>query len=185
MESPGTDPLLLGLAAGNERAFAALYDRFAARLYRVALAMLGRPEDAEDAVQEVFTAMVRSRRGLTEVRDLEAYVFTALRRAATRLAVRRARQPVVSDTAAGEAVSREDRPGSSNPHDERLQRALGALPPEQREVIVLKIDGQLTFGQIAQAMGISINTAASRYRYALEKLRRALRAAGFTPAPEE
>ncbi len=39
----------------------------------------------------------------------------------------------------------------------------------------MKIDGELTFAQIAQAMGISINTAASRYRYALEKLRRALK----------
>ncbi|MHC4180225.1 MAG: RNA polymerase sigma factor [Planctomycetota bacterium] len=185
MKSPGTDPPLPGLAAGDERAFAALYDRFAVRLYRVALAMLGRAEDAEDAVQDVFTAMVRSRKGLTEVRDLEAYVFTALRRAAARLAVWRARQPTASDTAAGEAVSREDRPGSSNPHGQRLEQALRALPPEQREVIALKIDGELTFGQIAQVKGVSINTAASRYRYALEKLRRALQAAGPTSAPEE
>ena len=44
MRGPGTDPLLLGLAAGQERAFAALYDRFGSRLYRAALGMLGRPE---------------------------------------------------------------------------------------------------------------------------------------------
>jgi RNA polymerase sigma-70 factor (ECF subfamily) len=174
MESPGTDPLLLGLAAGQEQAFAVLYDRFAARLYRVALAVLGRTEDAEDTVQEVFMAMVRSRERLTEVRDLEAYVFTALRRAAARCAARRARQPFTSDAAASEAVARNQRAGPSHPHGERLQRALRALPSEQREVIALRIDGELTFSQIAQVMGISINTAASRYRYALEKLRRAL-----------
>jgi RNA polymerase sigma-70 factor (ECF subfamily) len=45
------------------------------------------------------------------------------------------------------------------------------LPCEQREVVLLKIDGELTFAQIAVVMGTSINTAASRYRYALEKLR--------------
>ena len=50
-----------------------------------------------------------------------------------------------------------------------------ALPAEQREVIALKIDGELSFAQIAQVMGVSINTAASRYRYALEKLRTSLR----------
>lgn len=175
MGSPGTDPLLLGLAAGDGRAFEALYDRFAARLYRVALAVLGRTEDAEDAVQEVFMGMVRSRQGLAEVRDLEAYLFTALRRAAARCAARRPRQPVAWDAVAGQAVAREDRPGPSHPHGQQLEQALRALPPEQREVIALKIDGELTFGQTAQAMGVSINTAASRYRYALEKLRRAMK----------
>jgi RNA polymerase sigma-70 factor (ECF subfamily) len=55
-----------------------------------------------------------------------------------------------------------------------LETAVGALPPEQREVIAFKIDGGLTFAQIADIMNISPNTAASRYRYALEKLRQAL-----------
>jgi RNA polymerase sigma-70 factor (ECF subfamily) len=49
-----------------------------------------------------------------------------------------------------------------------------SLPAEQREVISLKIDGDLTFAQIAAVFDISPNTAASRYRYALEKLRRML-----------
>ena len=175
MESPDTEALLLGLAAGQERAFAALYDRFAGRLYGVALALLGRAEDAEDAVQEVFTAMVRSRGRLTEVRDLEAYLFTALRRAAGRCAARRARQPVASDVVAEKAVCEEVQPGRCNPDSGRLRQALRILPPEQREVIALKIDGELTFGQIAELQGVSVNTAASRYRYALEKLRRVLK----------
>ena len=51
-----------------------------------------------------------------------------------------------------------------------------ALPPEQREVVLLKIDGELTFVQIGQVLGVSMNTAASRYRYALEKLRTTLEA---------
>jgi RNA polymerase sigma-70 factor (ECF subfamily) len=49
------------------------------------------------------------------------------------------------------------------------------LPPEQREIIDLKIEGGLTFGEIATLLSISPNTAASRYGYALEKLRAALR----------
>ena len=175
MRSPGTDPLLLGLAAGDGRAFEALYDRFAARLYRVALAMLGRTEDAEDTVQEVFMAVVRSRQGLAEVRDLEAYLFTALHRAAARCAARRSRQPVASGAVADQVLAREDRPGLSHPHGRRLEQALRALPPEQREVIALRIDGELTFRQIAQVKGVSIHTAASRYRYALDKLRRVMK----------
>jgi RNA polymerase sigma-70 factor (ECF subfamily) len=45
------------------------------------------------------------------------------------------------------------------------------LPPAQREVLALKIDGGLTFAEIAAVIGTTINTAASRYRYALEKIR--------------
>jgi RNA polymerase sigma-70 factor (ECF subfamily) len=58
--------------------------------------------------------------------------------------------------------------------DEALTRALTTLPAAQREVIALKIDGGLTFAEIAAVIGTSANTAASRYRYALEKLRAAL-----------
>jgi RNA polymerase sigma-70 factor (ECF subfamily) len=53
----------------------------------------------------------------------------------------------------------------------RIERALAALPLEQREVIALKVDAGLTFAEIAEVTGVSPNTAASRYRYALEKLR--------------
>jgi RNA polymerase sigma factor (sigma-70 family) len=57
-----------------------------------------------------------------------------------------------------------------------LRRALGGLPDDQRQVIILHVWGELTFSQIAQLLGISSNTAASRYRYALAKLREAMRA---------
>ena len=53
---------------------------------------------------------------------------------------------------------------------EGVERALGELPGEQREVVVLKIWAGLTFSQIAEALGESANTVASRYRYGLEKL---------------
>jgi len=57
----------------------------------------------------------------------------------------------------------------------RRNRALEALPAEQREVLALKVDGELTFEEIGGLLNVSPNTAASRYRYALEKLRDALR----------
>jgi RNA polymerase sigma-70 factor (ECF subfamily) len=167
MTCRGTDPLLAGLAAGSEQAFAELYDRFGVRLYRAALGMLGRREDAEDAVQEVFLAMVRSRERLTEVRDLTAYLFAALRRAAARRAARRSRDAARSCDA-GTVPAAEP---SDGPDVERLRRALRALPTRQRDVIALKIDAGLSFAQIAEVTGVSPNTAASRYRYALEKLR--------------
>jgi RNA polymerase sigma-70 factor, ECF subfamily len=56
-----------------------------------------------------------------------------------------------------------------------LADALGELPPEQRAVVHLKLWEGLTFEQIADALGIPLNTAASRYRYGLDKLRERLR----------
>jgi RNA polymerase sigma-70 factor (ECF subfamily) len=58
--------------------------------------------------------------------------------------------------------------------DPSLERALDRLPVEQREVVALKLEGRLTFEEIGAALAISPNTAASRYRYALERLRDAL-----------
>jgi RNA polymerase sigma-70 factor, ECF subfamily len=170
----GIDPLLLGLAAGDGRAFAILYDRYGVRLYRAALRMLGSREDAEDAVQDVFLSVVRSHRSLDDVRDLTAYLFTSLRRAAGRCAQRRVRATHVSSAVAEEAIAPVDCSSLDDPNWHRLQRAIGSLPEEQREVLTLKIDGELTFSQIAQVVGVSISTAASRYHYALKKLRTSL-----------
>ena len=176
MEGPGSDPLAGRLAAGDERAFAALYDRFGMRLYRAAMGMLGRREDAEDTVQEVFVAVFQSRQRMADVQDFTAYLFTALRRAAGRCAVRRAREPATSESVAeAAATSAGQLDDGSSPYNERIERALAALPAEQREAVALKIDGELTFAQIAEVTGVSINTAASRYRCALEKLRESLR----------
>jgi RNA polymerase sigma factor (sigma-70 family) len=174
VDGPGIDPLLLGLAAGDERTFAALYDRFAPRMYRTALRMLRSREDAEDVVQDVFLAVARSHERLAEVHDLTAYLFAALHRAVGRCALRRARAIRVSPTAAGEAIVAAEPIASDSSDWDRLQKAIHALPDEQREVITLRIDGELTFAQIAQVMGGSISTAASRYHYALNKLRTSL-----------
>ncbi len=90
MNNP-VDPLATDLAAGQFEAFGLLYERYAGRLFAAAIVMLGRREDAEDVVQEVFLAMVRSRRRLSEIEDLTAYLFAALRHATAQHASRRAR----------------------------------------------------------------------------------------------
>jgi RNA polymerase sigma-70 factor, ECF subfamily len=172
MASYGSDPLLSGLSLGDDRAFALVYERVGARLLRTATAMLGRPEDAEDAVQEVFMALIRSRRCLSEINDLTAYLFAALRHAAARCAARRGHASPLLDceTKAPENGNHFEAVAHSE-LQEGLQLALAQLPPEQREVVSFRLAGELTFAQIGQLLEISTQTAASRYRYALEKLR--------------
>ena len=169
------DPLLEGLAAGRDDAFAALYDRLGVELFRVACAMLECREDAADAVQEVFIGLFRARRTFREIKNLRAYVFAALRREAARLwAKRKLRRSLPLDRADELAVRQMD--ASASDEAVGLERAVHSLPPEQRELIALKIDGGLTFAEIGKILGINPNTAASRYRYALEKLRASLAA---------
>ena len=162
--------LIRAFAEGREEAFAALYDRYALALFRVAWTLLRSRPDAEDAVQEVFLGLVRSRVLLAQVVSLRAYLFSALRHAAARLAARR---PAGAPLPPDELTARTTQPEEGiDPHLlRRLAAALAGLPPDQREVLTLKIDGGLTFAEVAAVLGIRPNTAASRYRYALEKLR--------------
>jgi len=173
MADPTDDRWWGALAHGGERAFAAVYDQFAAGLLRVAWAMLGSREEAEDCVQDVFVGLVRSRQAVAATANFRAYLFTCLRHRVARQAQRRCRLPMRSLDDVPEAALAAA-PLSDGARSVALELALARLPSEQREVVVLKIDGGLTFAEIAAVVGVAPNTAASRYRYALEKLRAAL-----------
>jgi RNA polymerase sigma-70 factor (ECF subfamily) len=149
-----------------------LYDEHGRRLYRYALLILGDTSAAEDAVQETFYHLARRAR-----RDASAVTFSYASRAVRnecysmlrRRRVRRHADVVLLVTLAADATE-----------DERLivEQALTMLPVEQREVIFLKAFEGLTFQEIADVCAISLNTAASRYRYALDTLRRVLAPSG-------
>jgi len=165
-----SNPTVLDLAEGKPEAFAALYDAMGQRMLRVAATMLNSRADAEDVVQDVFVSLVRSRQRLTQVVDLEAYVFAALRHA---IGLRAIRQKTENRHFAELTAQQREQTGRANDSPD-LESALAALPAEQRQIVTLKIDGQLTFAQIGEVLAINPNTAASRYRYALEKMRAAL-----------
>jgi RNA polymerase sigma-70 factor (ECF subfamily) len=134
--------------------------------------------DAEDVVQDAFIRFWRSQRGLPG--EPMALLLTSVRRAALDIARRRLRRAAreagaeARDSFAGPLLE-----PASGGDDRRLaiESALRRLPTDQREVLALKIWGELTFAQIAGQLGIPPNTAASRYRYALGNLRRELTAA--------
>lgn len=167
------DDLKLALSAGDEAAFSELLNLAGPRLRRAAIRMLSSQSDADDAVQEVFVALVKSRHRLTSVDNLNAYLFTMLHRVVGRLQKRRNADPTSSDL-----LDEIAQPTTTDPprqDEDLLSQAIRQLAPAQREVIVLKTDAQLTFAEIGKLLGVSPNTAASRYRYGLEKLRAQLR----------
>jgi len=122
--------------------------------------------DAEDIVHDAFLAFWKMQH---RVDDPTAYLFSCVRNRALNW-VRSRRRRLLREQSQAQAESQK---WFTTQNDE-LQRELKALPAEQREVLVLKIWGRLTFPQIGETLGISANTAASRYRYALEKLRASL-----------
>jgi RNA polymerase sigma-70 factor (ECF subfamily) len=181
MHDQADERLRAGLVAGREDAFASLYDRYGRSLYRVAWTLLRSGPDAEDAVQEVFLGLARTRATLAKVENLRAYLFSALRHAAARLALR-AKPDIRPVEELPDRSANAVRAVDADTAD-LLERGLAALPAEQREVLSLKIDGELTFAEIAAILGIRPNTAASRYRYALSKLRTLVDAERHEPRP--
>ena len=139
-----------------------LYDQYGASLYRYALMILADPAAAEDAIQQVFAALLAHRR---TIEAEEHYLRRAVRNECYSALRRRVRQAIEEPLL--EAVGPEDRP------DERiaLEAAIRALPADQREVLHLHVFEGRTFQEIADLTGESINTIASRYRYAVAKLR--------------
>lgn len=166
-----------GDGAGSQAAFAAFYDRCAGRLVGAARTLGCTATEAEDIVHDLFVRLVRSGVLDGDVDDPEAYAFTSLRHA-----VWRRRERLGLEREAIERLGRAHEPATPRTADadsidpERIRAALARLPEAQREVVALKIDGGLTFAQIARVTNVSLNTAAGRYRYALEKLRTALAA---------
>jgi RNA polymerase sigma-70 factor (ECF subfamily) len=119
--------------------------------------------DSEDAVQDAFVRFWKSR---GRARDETAYLFACVRTAALDLArggERRKRHEAAASIF-------ECSPPERDHWREAVEAALEKLPAEQREVLVLKIWGGLTFAQIAEMLAIPMSTAASRHRYALERL---------------
>ena len=156
---------------GPDDEAARLYDSHGASLYRYALMILGSREAAEDVIQQVFVAVVRG--AARRADDPLLYLRTAVRNASySALRHRRVRQSAapVSDSALLEDVPSPALPVSQ---EDRLalSGAICQLPPEQREVLHLHVFEGLTFKEIADATGDPANTVASRYRYALGKLR--------------
>ena len=141
-----------------------LYDEFGAPLYRYALMILADPSAAADAVQQVFLQVLRGS-ATNAIDSGDRYLVRAVRNECFSL-LRRTRRERMHAEPLVEPI------GDDDPELRlTVEAALRSLPPEQREVVHLKVFEGLTFQEIAGITGESINTVASRYRYAIDKMR--------------
>jgi len=145
-----------------------LYRQHGAALLLFASALSGDRGRAQDALQQVFLKAIENG-SLSQAINKKAYLFACVRNAVLNDAkLQQRNMPLDIDSA---WFSPPDRDYAA---EQNLRRALGDLPEDQREVIVLHVWGDLTFSEIGDLLGVSLNTAASRYRYALAKLREAM-----------
>ncbi|MHC4176792.1 MAG: RNA polymerase sigma factor [Planctomycetota bacterium] len=161
------------LARGDQAAFAELYDSCADRLHHYLVVRLRSRHDADDVLQETFVRLARTRKRLSGVDNLVAYVFTIARNEAARLAARRTRRRKNRAGPAGSELFREAAGDDTRAREaaELVAAALDRLEPELREIVELKTYAALTFREIAEVTGLPQGTVATRYRTAIGQLR--------------
>ena len=201
MEREKTDEELLAeFQQGDAGAFERLLRRHRSPLYTFFVRMLGDRARAEDLAQDTFLRIVRGAAAWEHRARFQTWLYTIARNLCVD-AVRRDRFRRVESL---DAEDGEEGPpidavpsGSAGPDRQAesarlrplLQRALLALPADQREVFVLREQAGLPFKEIAELVGANENTIKSRMRYALVALRKALADQGVTvedaePEPE-
>ena len=154
-----------------------LYDEHAQALYAFVLDLTRSDADTKDILQDLFTKLARKPSTLRGVRNIRAYLLRLAHNAAIDLMRRRGTRDKYAQEGAIESSCLFET--TDDPDEEAFRRALDdalrELPPDQRTVVHLRLWEGMKFEEIADLLEISLNTAASRYRYGIDKLRQRLR----------
>jgi RNA polymerase sigma factor (sigma-70 family) len=166
-------------AAGDHASFAELYDRYERRAYNLCYRITGSADDAADATQETFLKVLER---LPQLRDRElnfaAYVMTAARNASYDAIERRKRSTPTSEfpeVPLADDHELPERVALREAHQEQIRLANESLPARQREVLALRELEDLSYGEVAQIMGMNQNSVAQLISRARINLRDGLR----------
>ncbi|PYS88364.1 MAG: RNA polymerase subunit sigma [Acidobacteria bacterium] len=188
METTSDEQIVERALAGDADAFGEIVRRWERRIFALTYGILGREEDARDATQETFIAAFRNLSGFRG----DAKVSSWLHRIAVNQCITRQRRAKVRGETSLEGAAEDNGAQFAAPlHEsparivegcertEAVRRAVSALPPELREVLVLKEFEELTFQEIADTLHVPLSTVKSRLYTALKQLR--LRLEKFSP----
>jgi len=165
--------LKLRFKCGSKKALQQIYEKYLNYLLTLAIALLNNASSAEDVVHDVFVSFAKSAEDFKLSGNLKSYLATCvINRARDRI---RANQRQPSRLDEPESISSDfDRPDRSiicSEESLRLNQAIAQLPHKQRDVIILRLKGEMKFKEIAKQQGVSVSTIQGRYRYGLNKLR--------------
>ena len=166
--------LVVRSQTGDETAFEELVERYSPRLLYFLRKLLARVGGADDALQDVWLDVFRHLPRLKDPQALRAWLYRIARdRAFRRLRrARRVEEPLEETSVVDDAPAEEN---VFSPEDAaRIHACLDELPPEQREVLVLKFLEEMSYEEIARVVGCPLGTVRSRIHYGKQALRRAL-----------
>lgn len=177
--------LILALQRGDESAFADLIARHEKKVYNLCLRMLGNEHDAEEAAQDAFLALWRSIGDFRGESSLSTWLYRLASNACIDLMRknRRAANDVSIETEEGTWEIADER---AAPHEElerkeqlrSIREGLDALPPEYRQVLILRELQQLSYQEIVDVTGLELGTVKSRISRARQLLKNYLTASG-------
>lgn len=174
MRERSDEQLMKSYAGGNMKAFEHLYERYRGPLYRYILRLAGDPATANDLYQGSWEKIIRARNGYKASAPFRAWMY---RIAHNHVMDHFRRQHPTSHSVPDEIGSNEAEPDERMSLDRRRDRLLAAiqsLPPEQKDTLILKIESGLDLQTIAEVTGVNPETAKSRLRYAVGKLKQML-----------
>ncbi len=165
--------LLWKFKRGSSEALERIYDKYETYLITIATALLNNTHAAEDVLHDFFISFVKSSDQIKLNGNLKAYLATCVANLARNRIKRMQLEPIALDgnDSIESAALEPDLLAIQEEETAILNQAISQLPYEQKEVIVLHLQGNLRFTQIARLRSTSVNTIRSRYRYGLEKLR--------------
>ena len=171
---------MLAYAGGETRAFETLYTRHRGTVYRFLLRSISRRDLADELFQETWSRVISARARYRP----EAKFTTWMLQIAHNLLIDSFRRQRPEDTgekaelamqfAESETSEQPDRVLTAFEQSRQLQNALAELPDDQRSAFLLRVENGLSVEEIAEVTSVGRETAKSRLRYALEKLREAL-----------
>lgn len=175
-EDASDETLMLAYAAGNAGAFDQLYARHRARLYRYLLRQLRDGALADEVFQDIWQRVITGRQGWKPEAPFSTWLYRIAHNRITDHWRALKHRPPAPDNAdeRTERVPDPDTPERNLSEFEqrrRLQLALDELPDEQREVVLLRLEQELSLEEIGDVTGVGRETVKSRLRYAMDKLR--------------
>lgn len=165
--------LIMEFKRGSPQALQRIYEKYVTHLVTVAAALLNDVNNAEDIVHDFFVTFGQSADKLRVQGRLKAYLTTCVVNLVRDKMRKLRRESARLDEAARirSNVESPERSAVNSEQQQQLTAAISELPYEQREALILHLKGGLMFKQIARLQKVSTNTAWSRYRYALKRLR--------------
>ena len=185
------EELMAQYQKGDESAFQEIFKRHKRGIYGYILRYTGNEQESEEVFQDVFIKMHRAAPHWVPAAKLSTWLYTIVGNLCTDVHRKKRIRHTVSldDNDDGEdrslydvIASEEPRPDSQSSDAEIgkvLEKALAKINPDQREVFLLREKNGFKFEEIAEVLGVSVNTVKSRMRYALESLKKILEKSGF------